>query len=189
MSTTVYLFRHGQTEFNRDQRFTGWLDPKLTDLGIQQAQVIADLLADKKISVAYRSRLSRSIETLEIVLRNHPECQYRITDDRIIERSYGDLSGLTHQEVVEGIGVGQYEQWHRGFYANPPGGESFADVEARVMEFIADIKNRYQSQDTNIAISAHGNSIRLFRKIMEDASIDEACSWIIPYDQYFEYRL
>ncbi len=189
MSSTIYLFRHGQTEFNRDKKFTGWLDSKLTDLGRLQAQTIANLLVDKKIDIAYHTRLSRSIDTLNIVLKSHPECNRRVVDDRIIERSYGNLSGLAHQEIINGLGIGQYEQWHRGFYDHPPGGESFADVEARVMEFLADLKNKYHQKRFGIAISAHGNSIRLFRKILEDATVDQACSWTIPYDQYFEYRI
>jgi len=187
--STIYIFRHGQTEFNRDQKFTGWLDAKLTDLGREQAQTIAGLLVDKVINLAYQTRLSRSVETLDIVLKSHPECRQRITDDRLIERSYGDLAGLTHQEVINGLSIGTYEQWHRGFYDQPPGGESFADVENRVMEFIADLKTQYSGKNLVIAISAHGNSIRLFRKIMEDASIEETCSWSIPYDKYYEYRI
>lgn len=187
--STIYLFRHGQTEFNRDKIFSGWLDSKLTDLGRQQAQIIANQLVDKKIDLAYHTRLSRSIETLDIVLKSHPECRERIIDDRIIERSYGDLAGTPHQEVVDGVGIGQYEQWHRGFYAEPPAGESFADVENRVTEFLADLKNQYGSKSLGIAISAHGNSIRLIRKVLENASIDQTCSWTIPYDQYFEYKI
>lgn len=187
--STIYLFRHGQTEFNRDRKFTGWLDSPLTDLGRQQAQTIANLLAKKKIDLAYQTRLSRSVETLDIVLKFHPECHRRVTDDRLIERSYGDLSGLTHQEVIAGLGIGKYEQWHRGFYDQPPGGESFADVENRVMEFLAALKVKYADKNLGIAISAHSNSIRLFRKIMENAAIKDTCSWTIPYDQYYWYRL
>jgi 2,3-bisphosphoglycerate-dependent phosphoglycerate mutase len=186
---TIYLFRHGQTDFNRDQKFTGWLDSKLTDLGHQQAQVIVDLLTDKTINLAYQTRLSRSRETLKIILKSHPECKQIITDDRLIERSYGDLSGLTHQMVIKGLGVGKYEQWHRGFYDHPPGGESFADVENRVMEFLADFKKKYGGKKIGVAISAHGNSIRLFRKIMENTSIEDCVSWSIPYDRFFEYQL
>lgn len=185
----IYLFRHGQTEFNRDKIFTGWLDSPLTNLGREQAKTIANLLAKKKLNLAYQTRLSRSQETLKIVLENHLECRKIFTDDRMIERSYGDLAGTTHQEVVDGLGAGQYEQWHRGFYDQPPGGESFADVENRVMEFIADLKNKFAGKNLNIAISAHGNSIRLFRKIMENASVEDTCSWTIPYDSYFEYKI
>lgn len=186
---TVYLFRHGQTEFNRDKKFTGWLDSVLTDLGRQQAEKLGELLKDKHFSVAYRTRLSRSADTLKIVLKHHPECREILIDDRLIERSYGDLAGLSHQEVIDGLGAGQYEHWHRGFYDQPPGGESFAMVEDRVISFLADFKKKYGQEHINVAISAHGNSIRLFRKIMEKAPIDEAVNWIIPYDQYFEYKI
>lgn len=186
---TIYLFRHGQTDFNRDQKFTGWLDSRLTALGRQQAQIIAGLLADKTINLAYQTRLSRSQETLKIVLRNHHECKQILTDDRLIERSYGDLSGNTHQEIINGFGVGRYEQWHRGFYDHPPGGESFADVENRVMVFLADFKKKYGGSRLGVAVSAHGNSIRLFRKIMENSTINQTVNWVIPYDQYFEYQI
>ena len=186
---TIYLFRHGQTDFNRDKIFTGWLDSKLTDLGRQQAQIIANLLVDKTINLAYQTRLSRSKETLQIVLQNHSECKKVFTDDRLIERSYGDLAGSTHQEIIDGLGIGKYEQWHRGFYDKPPGGESFANVEDRVVGFLADFKKKFGAKKLGVAISAHGNSIRLFRKIMEKASIADCVTWTIPYDQYFEYTI
>lgn len=187
--STIFLFRHGQTDFNRDHKFTGWLDVKLTEFGRQQARKIADALRYRPINLAYRTRLCRSRETLEIVLKDHPECGKILVDDRMIERSYGDLAGLLHQEVINGLGVGQFEQWHRGFYDQPPGGESLANVEARVMEFIADLKIKYADKSLYIAISAHGNSIRLFRKIIENASIETSVNWTIPYDQYFEYQI
>lgn len=187
--STIYLFRHGQTDYNEQKKFTGWQDSKITDNGRQSAQTLSDLLRYKHIDIAYHTRLSRSIDTLEIVIKDHPECTKRIVDDRMIERSYGDLAGMYHQEIIDGLGVGQYEEWHRGFYDQPPGGESFADVENRVMEFIADIKKQYSHQSLGIAISAHGNSIRLFRKIMENTTIEECVSWKIPYDQFYEYHL
>ncbi len=187
--STIYLFRHGQSEFNLNKTFTGWLDSKLTPLGIEQAKTIALLLKDKKIDLAYTSSLSRAIDTLKEVLIYHPECQETITDDRIIERSYGDLSGHTHEETIAKYGQEQFDKWHRGWTEKANNGESFLDVEARVGEFIADLKAKYSGQDLGIAISAHGNSIRLFRKIMENASIEDTVSWTIPYDQYFEYTI
>ena len=185
----IYLFRHGQTEFNRDKIFTGWKDSKLTPLGIKQAQTVASLLKDKKIDRAYQTKLSRSQDTLVEVLKFHPECHDIFTDNRMIERSYGDLAGLSYKEVIDSVGIDQYEKWHRGFYESPPNGESFEKVEERVKDFIIDLKKKYSNSNTGIAISAHGNSIRLFRKIMENSSIEETCSWTIPYDQYFEYKI
>jgi len=186
---TIYLFRHGQTEFNRDKIFTGLKDLKLTPLGIEQAKKIAVLLKDKKIDYAYQTRLSRSQETLAEVLKFHPECQKIFIDDRMIERSYGDLAGISHKEVIDKVGTDQYEKWHRGFYDTPPNGESLEKVGERVMDFIQYIKKKYSNTNLGIAVSAHGNSIRLFRKIMEKTTTEETCSWTIPFDQYFKFKI
>jgi len=187
--STIYLFRHGQSEFNLSKIFTGWLDPKLTPLGIDQAKGLGTMLKDKTINIAYQTRLSRSIDTLKEVLVFHPECKDIFTDDRMIERSYGDFSGHPHQEILDKYGQEQFDKWHRGWADKTPNGESFADVEIRVKDFIEDLKAKYSGQNLGVAISAHGNSIRLVRKIMENASIEDTCSWTIPYDQYFEYKI
>jgi 2,3-bisphosphoglycerate-dependent phosphoglycerate mutase len=187
--STVYLFRHGQSEFNLSKTFTGWLDAKLTPLGVEQAKNLGLMLKDKKIDLAYTSRLSRAQDTLKEVLVFHPECTNIIVDDRVIERSYGDLAGHTHAETIEKYGQEQFDKWHRGWTEKADNGESFADVEIRVQSFIHDLKQKYSGQNTGIAISAHGNSIRLFRKIMENSTVEECVSWTIPYDQFYEYQL
>jgi 2,3-bisphosphoglycerate-dependent phosphoglycerate mutase len=214
----VYLFRHGQTTFNRDGKFTGWLDPGLTSLGIRQARVVALKLKNKKFKIAFQSHLRRSKQTLKEVLRYHPECEKILEDDRIIERNYGDLNGTSHREFIKKIGkkiyklevqgdmIGdlneagrkevekflgeqEYNLIHRGFNVPPPNGESFAMVEKRVNSFIKDLIKLMKKEKTDVAISAHGNSIRLFRKIMEKATVEEAVSWSIPYDKFFVYEI
>lgn len=214
--TTIYLFRHGQTTYNRDQRFTGFHNPKLTNLGLKQARIIARKLKNKKFQIAFQTRLIRSKQTLNEVLKYHPECTKIIEDNRIIERNYGKLNGLTHKEFirkmgkkmykleVEGdiihdldsdgkkevkkfLGEQEFNLIHRGYNIPPPKGESFAMVETRVKEFIKDLLKLMKKEKCNVAISAHGNSIRLFRKILEKASIKETCSWVIPYQDYYEY--
>ena len=185
----VYLFRHGQTTFNRDKRFTGFKDAKLTGLGVRQAKVIARKLKNKRIGAAFYTRLSRSRGTLKEVLKFHPECKKLIKDDRMIERSYGVLAGKLHSTIIEKFGKEKFEGWHRGFGVRPPKGESFADVEKRVRSFIKDLKKFVKKNKVNVAISAHGNSIRLFRKIMEKASVKETVSWAIPYDKVFVYGI
>lgn len=187
--STIYLFRHGQSEFNLKKIFTGWLDAKLTPLGIEQAKTLGKLLKNKQIDLAYSSSLSRALDTLHEVLVFHPNCQEILIDDRIIERSYGDLAGHSHEEVIKKYGQEQFDKWHRGWTDKAGNGESFVDVELRVQSFINDLKVKYSGQDLGIAISAHGNSIRLFRKIMENATIEDTVSWTIPYDQYFEYLI
>lgn len=186
---TIYLFRHGQSEFNLSKTFTGWLDSKLTPLGVEQAKALGEMLKSKKIDLAFTTRLSRAVDTLAEVLKFHPECKKIITDDRMIERSYGDLAGHTHAETIKKYGQIQFDKWHRGWEDKAKNGESFADVEIRVKAFIDDLKKKYAGKNLGVAISAHGNSIRLFRKIMENATIANTVSWTIPYDQYFEYEI
>jgi 2,3-bisphosphoglycerate-dependent phosphoglycerate mutase len=184
----VYLFRHGQTRFNRDGMFTGWTDSKLTKKGKQDAQIVAERLKDKKFQVAFHTRLSRSKDTLTEVLKFHPECKQIIQDDRMIERNYGKLNKHFHLWVVKKFNPKKYDEWHRGWNTRPPKGESFSDVEKRVKAFIRDLKAFMKENQCNVAISAHGNSIRLFRKIMEKAKPKDAITWFIPYDNYYEYE-
>lgn len=185
----IYLFRHGQTTFNRDKRFTGHLDSRLTKEGIKHAKHIALKMKNKRFQVAIHTSLSRSIETLKPVLKYHPECKLVLQDDRIIERDYGRLCGHYHKEIIEKYGKDKFDEWHRGYNNRPPRGESFRDVEKRVKKFLIYLKKFVKKNKVNVAISAHGNSIRLFRKIMEKASINEAVSWNIPYDKVFTYEI
>lgn len=214
----IYLFRHGKTTYNRDGRFTGSFDAKLTDEGRKHARKIAQELKDKKFQVAIHTHLSRSKDTLKPVLKFHPECKTILEDDRMIERSYGELQGTTHKQFIDRIGkqsydlrvhgdaienlspklrdkvekfLGEeeYKAIHRGYNVAAPGGESFRDVEKRVKRFIKWLKKYMRKNKVNVAISAHGNSIRLFRKIMERAPKKSVVSWFIPYDKVFEYSI
>ena len=213
----VYLFRHGKTFFNAKGIFTGWKESKLTSEGIGNAKKVAEILKKKKFQVAFQTRLSRSKDTLKYVLKFHPECKKIITDDRMIERSYGILEGTSHKNFIDEIGkkmvdlkiegnaienlsqnerkkvekfLGEeeYKTIHRGYNVAVPKGESFADVEKRVKKFIIYLKKFIKKNKVNAAISAHGNSIRLFRKIMEKTSKNKAVGWFIPYDKVFEYN-
>lgn len=213
----VYLFRHGKTDFNEKGIFTGHIDSKLTKRGIANAKKVAKKLKDKKIDLAIHTKLSRSKDTLKYVLKFHPECKKKIEDNRMIERSYGLLEGMTHDEFVdrvgedlnwkangdamenlskkkrekleEKLGKREYKKIHRGWNHPAPYGESFKDVEKRVKKFIKWLKKYIKENKINVAISAHGNSIRLFRKIMEKATKNETRSWFIPYDKVYEYSI
>ncbi len=185
----LYVFRHGRTVDNVNSVFCGWRDSKLTKSGKEDAQIIGIRLKGKRIDVAFHTSLSRSKDTLKEALRSHRECTYLIEDDRMIERSYGKFSGSTHLKVARSHGPEAYDAWHRGFAVRVPGGESFVDVEKRVASFIKDLLVFMKRNKVNVAISAHGNSIRLFRKIMEKASRAEAVSWEIPYDKVYTYTV
>jgi 2,3-bisphosphoglycerate-dependent phosphoglycerate mutase len=185
----IYIFRHGQTEFNRDNKFTGLIDSKITKTGLDDAKIIAERLKNKKFNVAFHTSLSRSKKTLDVVLKSHPECKKILCNDLIIERNYGDLGSKTHFQVVEKYGFKKYDNWHRSWNIRPPKGECFADVEDRVEKFIKYLIDFMKSEKVSVAISAHGNSIRLFRKLMENLSIKETCKLYISYDTVFEYSI
>jgi 2,3-bisphosphoglycerate-dependent phosphoglycerate mutase len=183
----IYLFRHGQTFYNKKKIFTGWSDSRLTPEGIVQAQNLGMMLKEVKIDVAIHSGLGRSIRTLKEVLKFHPECKKIIEDKRMIERGYGELQGVPHKRIIKKYGEEQFEVWHRGYDTPPPNGESFKMVEERIKPFITDLKKMIAEKKVNVAISAHGNSIRMFRKIWENKPVEEVVTWIIPYDKYYEY--
>ncbi|MEI7718372.1 MAG: histidine phosphatase family protein [archaeon] len=185
----IYIFRHGQTDFNRDSKFTGWFDAGLSTVGIEDAKIVAERLKNKKFEVAFHTSLSRSKNTLKEVIAFHPECLHVFEDDRMRERNYGNLNGRTHLEVVKKFGVEKYDLWHRSWDVRPPKGESFKDVEKRVSDFVKFLKEYMKKNKVNVAISAHGNSIRLFRKIMEKLSVEETCGIYIPYDKVYEYTI
>jgi len=212
----IYVFRHGRTFYNVRGLFTGHKHTRLVWRGKRDAKKIARKLKKKEINVAVYTSLPRSKETLNYVLKFHPECKKVFVDDRMIERSYGILEGTTHKQFIKRIGkqlvelkvegdaienlkpgfrdklekfLGEkeYDAIHRGYDVAVPGGESFADVEKRVGNFIQWLIKYVKKNKVNVAISGHGNSIRLFRKIMERVSKKEAISWFIPYDKIFEY--
>ncbi len=212
----IYLFRHGRTEYNVKGLFTGRKHSKLVWRGKKDAKIVAKKLKNKKFQVAIHTNLPRSKETLNYILKFHPECKKILIDDRMIERSYGDLEGTTHKQFIEKIGkrlfdlrkegdflvslntrdrkkiekffgTKEYDVIHRGYNVAAPNGESFLDVEKRVEKFIRWLESYIKKNKVNVAISAHGNSIRLFRKIMEKSSREETVKWFIPYDKYFEY--
>lgn len=189
MKLKIYLFRHAQTYFNKSQRFTGWKDSKLTDFGKKQAIIISKKLKGKKIDIAFSSRLSRSKDTLKMVLKYHPECKKIIVDDRIIERSYGDFSGKSHNTILKEHGKAYFQQIHRSYDKSPPNGESIKMVEKRVNPFISDLIKFMKKNKVNVAVSAHGNSMRPFRRYFEKLSVKEMMLLENPWDDYFEYEI
>jgi 2,3-bisphosphoglycerate-dependent phosphoglycerate mutase len=189
MRRHIYIFRHGETYFNRSKRFTGWTDSKLTPKGHKEAKLIAKQLKDKKIDVAFQTRLSRSKDTLKPVLKYHPECKKVITDDRMIERSYGNLSKKFHKTIIDKYGQKQYDIWHRSYDVPPPKGESIKMVEKRVNRFIKDLIKMMKKDKVNVAISAHGNSMRPFRKYFEKLTISRMMKIEIPHDRYYHYTV
>jgi 2,3-bisphosphoglycerate-dependent phosphoglycerate mutase len=189
MRLHIYIFRHGETYFNEEERFTGWMDSKLAPKGIEDAKKLAEKLKKKKFQIAFKTRLSRSGATLNEVSRYHPECRKVITDDRMIERSYGILEGKFHKTVIAKYGKKQFDIWHRSYAVPPPRGESLKMVEKRVLSFIKDLMNLMKTERANVAISAHGNSMRPFRRYFEHLTVGEMIELENPNDNYFDYAV
>ncbi|MDP3728225.1 MAG: histidine phosphatase family protein [bacterium] len=189
MKYTIYLFRHGQTFYNKSERFTGDIDSHLTKQGKKDAKKVALKLKKVQIDYAFQTHLSRSKDTLRYVLRYHSECKQIITDDRMIERDYGNLKGRFHHTVIKDYGQKQYDLWHRSYDIKPPGGESVKDVEKRVEAFIKELLKFMKEHKGNVAISAHGNSMRPFRRHFEKLSKEKMMKLENPLDDYFVYTV
>jgi len=187
MKVHIYLFRHGQTHFNKRKMFTGWKDATWTAKGKMNASLVGRKLRNRRIDAAFSSNLTRSKETLREVLKHHRECKAVFRDDRMLERCYGELQGHSHSAFIRKFGKALYDKYHRAYNFPPPHGESVRMVEGRVKSFIKDLLVFIRKYKVNVAISAHGNSMRPFRRYFEKASIQQMMKWEMPYDDFFEY--
>jgi phosphoglycerate mutase, BPG-dependent, family 1 len=183
----LFIFRHGQTEDNLTHTFSGFRQSDLTENGIKEAKQIAEELKDKKVIKAYQSDLIRSKHTLELVLNGYHQNVEVITDARIKERDYGDLTGLNKDEINK-QNPQQYQLWHRSYDVPPPNGESIKMVEVRVMSFLKDILPTLKPDDI-VFISASGNSIRPMRKYFEHMTNEQICSYENVPARIYEYQI
>ncbi|MFH1711409.1 MAG: histidine phosphatase family protein [Nanoarchaeota archaeon] len=188
MRAKIYLFRHGVTQDNSEGVFSGWRDVPLNKKGIRDAKIVALRLKDKKLTLAFQSDLIRSKQTLKEVLKFHKHVKV-LTDSRIKERNYGLLQGKTHFDVVKKYGVDKYDGWHRGYENRPPKGESLKDVEVRVLEFIKSLIETMRDEKVSVIVSAHGNSMRAFRRHFEKLSVSEMCTLYNDYESVYEYSI
>jgi 2,3-bisphosphoglycerate-dependent phosphoglycerate mutase len=189
MKKYIYLFRHGTTTDNAAGKFSGFRDVSLNKRGFDDAKIVALRLKEKEFTVAFQSRLKRSKQTLKEVLKFHPECRVIMTDNRIIERDYGAVSGKTHYDYIKKNSPEKYDKFHRGYPTRPPKGESVKDVEKRIKPFIRDLLKLIKEKKINVAISAHGNSMRPLRRYFEKLSIKEMMLIENPYDDVFIYEV
>lgn len=167
----LYVFRHGETNDNRRRIFSGWRQSRLTPLGIKQAEILAEKLKNKRIDLAVQSHLIRSKHTLKIVLKYHPNVKIE-ADDRIIERNYGGLMGKSKTLLMK-KDPELMAKYRRGYDFPPPHGESIKMVEKRVFPFCRELAKRMKKEKINVAVSAHGNSMRVMRRFFERMGIEE----------------
>lgn len=187
MISKLFVFRHAETFDNNRGIFSGWRDSGLTTRGILQAQEIAKQLMRYKIDYAFTSHLKRAKQTLEIVLETHPPIPIFV-DDRLIERCYGLLQGRSKKRVAH-ENPEFFAQFHRGYYAAPPEGESLEMVEKRVMSFFDQFREWLKQHPGNVAISCHSNSIRPLRRAFEKLSLTQMCKLESPQDRALVYDL
>jgi len=183
----IYIFRHGQTTDNVEHDFSGVHDVDLTAEGIKEAEGIGEKLKNEPVTIAYQSNQIRSQHTLDIVLTGHHSNLEIVTDPRIRERDYGNLTGLNKDEL-EKVDPKDYKLWHRSYDVPPPNGESIKDVEKRVLDFLHAEMPKWKKDDV-IFISAHGNSIRPMRRFFENLSIEDMCSYENIPGKIYEYNL
>jgi len=176
MSRTLVLVRHGQSEWNKKNLFTGWADPGLTEKGIEEAIKAGQLLKAKglKFDIAFTSALSRAQHTLTLMLKELDQTGLEtIFDKALNERNYGDLIGLNKDDARKKWGDEQVHIWRRSFDTPPPGGESLKDTADRVLPYYeAQIKPRVLGGE-KVIVSAHGNSLRALVMSLEGLSGEE----------------
>ncbi|MCJ8054516.1 2,3-bisphosphoglycerate-dependent phosphoglycerate mutase [Shinella curvata] len=176
MSGTLVLVRHGQSEWNLKNLFTGWRDPDLTELGVEEAKTGGKAIAETGITfdIAFTSDLSRAQKTLKIILDEIGQQGLEtIRDQALNERDYGDLSGLNKDDARAKWGEEQVHIWRRSYDIPPPGGESLRDTGARVWPYyLTEILPRVLRGE-KVLVAAHGNSLRSLVMVLDKLTKDE----------------
>ena len=169
----LVLLRHGQSEWNLKNLFTGWRDVDLTEKGIDEARAAGRKLKAQglRFDVAFTSKLVRAQRTLDLVLEEMGQTSIPVLKDQALnERDYGDLSGLNKDDARAKWGAEQVLLWRRSYDVAPPGGESLKDTAARVLPYyIQDILPRVLRGE-NVIVVAHGNSLRGLVMVLERLS-------------------
>jgi len=166
----LVLVRHGQSDWNLKNLFTGWRDVGLTEKGVAEARAAGKRLKAQGLhfDIALTSVLSRAQRTLDLVLEEMGETNITVFKDQALnERDYGDLSGLNKDDARKKWGEEQVHIWRRSYDVAPPGGESLKDTAARVLPYyIQEILPRVLRGD-NVIVVAHGNSLRALVMVLE----------------------
>jgi 2,3-bisphosphoglycerate-dependent phosphoglycerate mutase len=170
MNRLLVLARHGQSEWNLKNLFTGWKDPGLTELGVEEARIAGQRLKALGISfdVAFTSDLSRAQRTCDLMLEEIGQPGLATMRDQALnERDYGDLSGLNKDDARAKWGENQVHLWRRSYDVPPPGGESLKDTVARVLPYyMREILPRVMRGE-RVLVAAHGNSLRALVMVLD----------------------
>ncbi len=171
----LVLLRHGQSAWNLENRFTGWIDVDLSAKGIEEAKRAGAAIAQLKTdwNVAHTSRLKRAQKTLEIVLSEVKQKPPVWIDSALNERYYGELQGLNKDETRKKYGDEQVHIWRRSFDVPPPGGESLQDTSRRTLPYFKNYILPELKAQKNILVVAHGNSLRSIIMSLEGLTSEE----------------
>ncbi len=167
----LVIFRHGQSQWNLENKFTGWVDVPLSPKGIQEAKEAGLKLKSFRFDYAYASDLKRAQDTLKLSLESAEHAPVEtIFNKALNERMYGDLQGLNKAETAKKYGEEQVKIWRRSYDIPPPNGESLKDTANRVIPYFEkEIVPKLKS-GKNIVIAAHGNSLRALIMYLEKMS-------------------
>ena len=189
-SRNLILVRHGQSEWNSKNLFTGWKDPGLTELGVKEAKDAGKLIANKGIlfDLMYTSMLTRAQKTGDLILQEmrHPEITI-IKNEALNERNYGSLAGLNKDDARKKWGDDQVHVWRRSFDIPPPDGESLKDTAERVLPYFKSEIMPKVIEGSSILIAAHGNSLRSLIMELDSISSEEIVNLEIPTGAPIQY--
>ena len=177
----LVLIRHGESQWNLENRFTGWVDVPLSPRGEEEARVAGKKLQAFRFNQAFTSVLTRAIKTLGIVLEEIGQSDLAFEKNQALnERMYGDLQGLNKAETVERHGAEQVKLWRRSFDVRPPGGESLKDTANRVIPYYQEKICPVLSSGESILVVAHGNSLRALVMHLNQLAKEEVLELNIP---------
>jgi 2,3-bisphosphoglycerate-dependent phosphoglycerate mutase len=188
----LVLVRHGESEWNLKNLFTGWKDVDLTEKGIAEARAAGRKLKGEDLSfdIAFTSVLVRAQRSLDLMLEEMGQRKIPIFRDKALnERDYGDLSGLNKDDARARWGVEQVHIWRRSYDVAPPGGESLKDTAARVLPYYIQEILPAVLQGKRVLISAHGNSLRALVMVLERLSTSDILKREIGTGVPLVYRL
>ena len=186
----LVIFRHGQSTWNLENKFTGWVDVELTPKGKEEAIAAGNKLKGYKFDYAYASDLKRAQDTLQLALEaaGHPPLS-PVYDKALNERMYGDLQGLNKAETAQKYGDEQVKIWRRSYDIPPPNGESLKDTAARVLPYFEKEIVPKLKQGKNVVIAAHGNSLRALIMYLEKMTPQQILEFEIGTGQPRLYEL
>ena len=192
-SNILVLVRHGQSEWNKLNLFTGWKDPNLTQQGIAEASQAGEKLKDMsiKFDLMYTSVLQRAQLTGTIILEKLDQLNIPIEKNvNLNERDYGDLTGMNKDQARAEFGEEQVHIWRRSYDVPPPGGESLKNTYDRVVPYFKEKVLAQLESGKNILIAAHGNSLRSLVKYIENISEENILKFEIATGEplFYEYK-